>query len=332
MSDTPYAHLALLLLYGLVYLFGVVRIYRHEPMLGVLSFLFMPVGVYATVRYWNAEDDNPRVPVLVSIALLAISLGVLAYGAGDEPEPDHAEGYVELAQGGDEDPTAARVRLAVAYANLPYRAGTIELPEAQARIEVPGHFRFVSAEALRATGIDPGSTPQATRIGWIVHESVELAGDDAWYVEVDWFGEGFVSSERMTAFGNVALLAEARATAAKLAELDASERVELAGFAETPVFDVSEARLTWAEDIKYAGERSLDCRAVKLGRGGALMFSISAMQPQRGELCLRAVRLAADSSRFNERRAFTDYSRLFDSKARFDLVDLVTGRHRLPDS
>lgn len=330
MYTTLYAFFALPVLYGLVYLFGVVRIYRHEPLLGVLSFLFVPVGVYATVRYWRAEDDNPRVPVLASLAVLGIWLGMLAFGASDEPAPIEGAEYVELEGDAGQEPADEGLRVAVTFANLPYRSGTIDVPEAQARIDVPTHFRFVSAQALRAAGVDADGMPHASAVGWLVHESVELARADAWFIEVDWFGEGFVSSERMTAYGNVALLAEARATAAKLAELDASEQVELVGFAGPPVFDVSEARLTWAEEVEYAGERSLDCHAVKLGRGGALMLSIGAMSPQRGELCLLSVRLAAGSSRFNPNHAFTDYSRLFDTKSRFDLVDLVTGRHWLP--
>src|SRR5690606_39231476 len=199
-------------------------------------------------------------------------------------------------------------------------------------IDMPVHFRFVSAASLRAAGLDTVNVPHAESIGWMVHESVNLATDDAWAIEVDWFGEGYVSSERLTAFGNVALLAEARATAERLAELDASEEVELVRFAETPVFDVSEARLTWIEEVAYAGERSLDCHAVKLGRGGALMFTVASMEPQRHELCLLAVRLAAGSSRFEHNHASADYSRLFDSKSPIDLVDIVPGRNWLPES
>lgn len=332
MYTTLYAFLALPVLYGLVYLFGAIRIYRHEPLLGVLSFLFMPVGIYATVRYWSAEEDNPRVPVLVSLALLGIWIGMLAWGAGYQPPDEYAYDDEAPAQVEDEDPTAARVRLAVALARLPYRAGAIELPDAQAHVEVPAHFRFVSAEALREAGLDPGDMPHAKAIGWIVHETVNLAAADAWYIEVDWFGEGFVGAERLTAYGNDALLAEARATAARLVALDEGDDFDLVRFAETPVFDVSEARLTWVEEIAYAGEsgHALDCYAVKLGRGGALQYSISSMEPGRQELCLRAVRLAAGSSRFNEDRGYTDYSRLFDAKSPFDLVDLVTGRHWLP--
>ena len=330
MYTTLYAFLALPVLYGLVYLFGAIRIYRHEPLLGVLSFLFMPVGIYAMVRYWSAEDDNPRVPVLVSLALLGIWIGMLAWGGGYESVEEYAGGEVEVVQPEEDDPTAARVRVAVALAQLPYRGGSVELPDAQAEVEVPGHFRFVSAEALRRAGLDPGEVPHAKSIGWIVHESVDLASDEAWYIEVDWFGEGFVGAERLTAYGNDALLAEARATATRLSALDAAAEFDLVRFAETPVFDVSEARLTWVEEIAHAGEHALDCYAVKLGRGGALQYSISAMEPRRQELCLRAVRLVAGSSRFGEDRGYADYSRLFDTKAPFDLVDLVTGRHWLP--
>jgi uncharacterized membrane-anchored protein len=330
MSATSFAIFVLPVLFGVAWLLGAIRIHRNEPRLGKLSFLLMPVGVYATLRYWKAEDDNPRVPVLVGLILFGIWLGVLAFGGG-EPRAKHAGDEAGSARSEDEDPTGAGARGAVALATLPYRRGIVDLAEVQAQLDVPTHFRFVPAAALRAAGLDPGNVPYAVSIGWIVHERVNLAADDAWYIEVDWFGEGFVSTERMTAYGNSTLLAEARATMARQSELDASDDVELARFAETPVFDVSRARLTWVEEIASAGELSLDCHAVKLGRSGALSYSIGSMDVPRRELCLLAVRLAADSSRFNENRAFTDYSRLFDSKASFDLVDLVTGRHWLPD-
>lgn len=331
MSATSYALLALPVLFGLVYLFGAIRIHRHEPRLGVLSFLLLPVGIYATVRYWKAEQDNPRVPVLAALAILGVWLGMLAYGRGDEPPEEYSGDLGGSARSVGEEGMSARARDAVSLAGLPYRRGIVDLADVQARIDVPGHFRFVSTAALRAAGLVPGTVPHAKSIGWIVHESVNLAAGDAWYVEVDWFGEGFVSTERLTAYGNAALLAEARATAARLAALDASEGVGLVRFAETPVFDVSDARLTWVEEAEYAGERVLDCHAVKLGRSGALLYSIASMALERRELCLRAVRLVAGSSRFNGNRAFADYSRLFDTKSPFDLVDIVTGRHWLPE-
>jgi uncharacterized membrane-anchored protein len=312
------------------YLFGAMRIHRHDRRLGVLSFLLLPVGVYATVRHWRAGDDNPRVPMLVALALAGVWLAMLAFTVGPASHEDVVVDSGEYAQGAGDDATSASARRLVSLARLPYRRGIVELADVQAQIDVPTHFRFVAATALRAAGLAPGAVPHAKSIGWIVHEGVDLAADDAWYVEVDWFGEGFVGSERLTAYGNAALLAEARATAARLERSGARED-ELVRFAETPVFDVSDARLTWVAEANHAGERVLDCHAVKLGRSGALQFSIASMAPERGELCLRAVRLAAGSSRFNANRAFTDYSRLFDAKSPFDLVDIVTGRHWLPD-
>jgi uncharacterized membrane-anchored protein len=331
MSATSYAVLALPVLYGAAWLFGAVRIHRHDRRLGVLSFLLFPVGVYATVRYWRADHDNPRVPALVALALCGVWLGMLAFAGGPGSNEGYAGDSGEYARGAEDDATPAGVRGSVSLARLPYRRGVVDLADVQAQIDVPTHFRFVSAAALRAAGLSPGAVPHAKSIGWIVHEGVDLAAGDAWYIEVDWFGEGFVGSERLTAYGNAALLAEARATAARVAATEVPGHVELVRFAETPVFDVSDARLTWVAEADHAGERVLDCHAVKLGRSGALQFSIASMALERSELCLRAVRLAAASSRFNANRAFADYSRLFDSKSPFDLVDLVTGRHWLPD-
>jgi uncharacterized membrane-anchored protein len=328
-----YAFIALPILYGLFYLLAVVRIWRLDRTLGVLSLFFAPVGLYALVRYWGVDDDNPRVPMLVSFVALALWIGLMAAGLSYQP-PDHAQAYLsEDSSMIEEDPIAEKLRLAVAVANLPWRAGEVEIPEAQAVIDVPGHFRFVSAGALREIGAALGTAPQAQPIGWLVHESVNLVDDAAWFIEIEWFGKGFVSADSLSAYGNDALLATMRTNAERYSELDEYGDFDLVRLAEPPVFDAADSRLTWVEEIAYADEAAhlLDCYAIKLGRGGALMYSIEEVGASRQELCLRAVRLAAGRSRFNEGQTYADYSRLFDAKADFDLVGLVTGEFALPD-
>ena len=332
MFTTIYAFLALPVLYGLFYLLAVVRIWRLDRTLAIVSFFFAPVGLYAMVRYWSVEDDNPRVPMLVSFAALALWIGLLAWGLSYQP-PDYGQDYLEQdASLVEDDPVAEKLRLAVAVANLPWRAGEIDVPEAQAVIEVPQHFRFVSAEALRAIGATFGAAPQTQPVGWLVHESVDLVDDNAWFVEIEWFGAGFVSADSLSAYGNEALLATMRTNTARFSEIDEQDDYSLVRLAEPPVFDAGDSRLTWVEEIHYRSDDAnlLDCHAIKLGRGGALMYSIMEVATARQELCLRSVRLAAGRSRFNEDQAYADYSRLFDKKSDFDLVDLVNGEFALP--
>jgi uncharacterized membrane-anchored protein len=333
MFTTIYAFLALPILYGLFYLLAVVRIWRLDRTLAVLSFFFVPVGLYAMVRYWSVEQDNPRVPILVSFGALALWIGLLAWGLSYNP-PDYGQAYLsEDSSLVEEDPIAEKLRLAVAVANLPWRVGEVDIPAAQATIDVPEHFRFVSAEALREIGATLGAAPQPQPIGWLVHETVNLTDDSAWFIEIEWFGKGFVSADSLSAYGNDALLATMRANTARLSQLDDEDDFDLVRLAEPPVFDAGDSRLTWVEEIHYPDENAnlLDCYAIKLGRGGALMYSIMEAGASRQELCLRSVRLAAGRSRFNEGQAYADYSRLFDAKADFDLVGLVTGEFALPD-
>jgi uncharacterized membrane-anchored protein len=65
--------------------------------------------------------------------------------------------------------------------------------------------------------------------------------------------------------------------------------------------------------------------ASKLGRNGALVYSISEIEASRRELCLRSVRLLAGRSAFEKGQTYADHSRLLDKKAGYDLVGLVTG-------
>jgi uncharacterized membrane-anchored protein len=331
MFTTIYAFLALPVLCGLFYLLAVVRIWRLDRTLAVLSFFFTPVGLYAMVRFWSEDEDNPRVPMLVSFAALAAWIGLLAWGLSYQP-PQYDGDLSEYSNLVEEDPVAEKLRLAIAVANLPYRVGEIEIPEAQAVLDVPEHFRFVSAEALREIGATLGTAPRAQTVGWLLHESVNLVDDNAWLIEIEWFGHGFVSADSLSSYGNEALLAAMRTNTKRFSDLDEEDDYDLVRLAEPPVFDAADSRLTWVEEIHYPNEDTtlLDCYAVKLGRGGALMYTIVEAGLSRQELCLRAVRLAAGRSHFNEGQAYADYSRLFDSKADFDLVALLTGAFALP--
>lgn len=336
MFTTLYLFAVLPILGGLLYLLAVVRMWRTSRGLAVVMLLFWPAGLYALVSHWRDDEDNIRVPMFASLAAFALWWGLVAWGLSYEP-PQH-EGAIALGEA-EEDGSAAdaepslddKLRLSIAMANLPYRGGRVEIANAHATLDVPEHFRFVDRNGLLAASAALGR-PGDNAAGWMVHASVDPAAADAWIIEIGWTGDGFIADDAFAMRTHDSLFAEAQQATAQLSARQGDEGgFSLVRFAEPPMFDAAQHSVTWVEEIAYAGETEhrLDCYAARLGRGGALLFVINEVEMKRQELCLRAVRLAAARTEFEAGQAYTDHSALFDHKAKYDLVALVSGKASL---
>lgn len=225
--------------------------------------------------------------------------------------------------------------LLAALGRLRPRRGVVEIAPAAAVLEVPAHFRFVDHDALQGLYEEIGGSPEASSVGWLVHESVELGSDDAWFVEVQWLGDGYVRDNGFATRTGAQLLVDAQDAAARLSERrdEGEPAFRLVRYVDVPSFDVGRDSATWVEELAYEGadEHRLDCYALKLGRHGVLLFSILEIGVERRELCLRSVRLAAGRTRFEPGRTYADHSRLFDRKAAYDLAAVVSGAAALRD-
>lgn len=325
---------ALLILAGLLYLLAIVRMWGTRRSLAVVMLIFPPAALYALVGHWADRRNNIRLPTLGAIAVLALWLGLIVAGVGPMPGTRHG-----IARGGTHhDALVAdihgrvddrKLRLAVALANLPYRSGRVELARAHARIDVPTHFHFIDGPDLQTLYAGTDSDRGQNTVGWLVHESVNLATPDAWHVKIDWMGDGFIAENDLAVYAHQALLADAQHATAQRSDLQGKgvTGFSLIRYAEPPAFDAANHGVTWVEELAYANqnEHRLDCYAAKLARGGALVYSMSAIGMQRQELCLRAVRLAATRTEFASGHAYTDHWGLFDRAADYDVVELITG-------
>jgi uncharacterized membrane-anchored protein len=278
-----------------------------------------------------------RVPLLAAIAMFGVSWALLAR------DMQRLELYASEAEDGATSPVSAKtrvsdalddkLRVSIALAKLPLRSGRVEIEPAQAAIEVPQHFRFVDRTALQALHEEIGGELAPSSVGWLVHEGVDLGADDAWFVEVEWLGGGYVRENGFAARPSTQMLAEAQDAIAKLSDSqdEDAQDFSLVRYVEAPLFDTDRASATWVEELSYEGdaEHRLDCYAAKLGRSGALLFSILEVGMRRQELCLRSVRLAAGRTQFDRGQTYADHSGLFDRKAKYDLADVVTGEAAL---
>jgi uncharacterized membrane-anchored protein len=328
-----YLFAALPIVAGLLYLLALVRVWRSNQMLAILMLLLWPIGLYALVKYWNEKDEGVRMPLLASFAIVAVWLGFIAWGLAYQPpvSAQMAEGGYEEEEeaSADDGGIGAQVRRSVALANLPSSTGRVDFPAAHASIDVPEHFRFIDRDALVKAFAGTEDEPGEQSIGWLVHERVDLAAKGAWHVDVDRLAEGFVSDDTFASQSRETLLAAAKQATRTLSEQqDAGEPAySLVGYPDLPHLDPASHSVAWVAEIAYEGkpQHVLDCIAIKLGRNGALVYSISEIEPSRRELCLRSVRLLAGRSAFEKGQTYADHSRLLDKKAGYDLVGLVTG-------
>lgn len=324
---------------GLLCLLAAARVWRVHRGLALGMALFFPVGVYALARYWNERDIGIRLPMIAAIALAASSWILLARdvrefdsGAGLTIAEDAMPFLASRAPA--DDAIADKLGLSIALSALPLQGGRVEIPVARAAIEVPARFRFADREGLQALYEKVGESLPESSVGWLVHESVDLAAEDAWFVEVEWLGDGHVREDGFSDRTPEQLLADAREAtdALSLMITGEGEGFRLVDYAEAPVLDTESDTATWVEELAYEGDREhrLDCYAAKLGRGGVLVFSILEVGLARREVCLRSVRLAAGRTVFDAGQSYDDHSWLFDRRARYDLAAVVSGAAALP--
>jgi hypothetical protein len=199
----------------------------------------------------------------------------------------------------------------------PASPASVRADSATSRREPPAPVAAAAVAALD----EPDEPGAASRMS--SGTSVNLADDEAWFVAVYWYPDGFVAESDFGSQPPATLLGEAqRATQA----LSDDEDYRLVRYAEDPELDTGRHLVTWVEETAEGrAAHRLECHAAKLGRRGAVEYIISDVAKAHQELCLRSVRLAAARTAFADGETYEDHSRLFDHKARYNLAGLVTG-------
>jgi hypothetical protein len=151
---------------------------------------------------------------------------------------------------------------------LRFRRGLVRLGPAFASMQVPEHFRFVSAQQLgtlaeiRGVPVDPHS------LGWVVHERVDLRSSDFWFVDVQFHECGHLAPP---------------AGSSSLTQLSADD--------DQLHWDSALTAASWTSSGKNAALS--DRSVVRLLRHGALLFKAGDLTPGQRELGLRATRMLA---------------------------------------
>lgn len=348
----------LLVAYLLLFVFGAwmaIKVGRDSALMGILVFFVPFIGLLLVIKNWGSDNDL-RVPALGWIlafgwywhsaqgvadqALQGLDPATIAaLQRGEELTPEQEAQLSQnmggllgidpdaMPQGMDVDPIEFN-QAALRINTIERKRGTVMLPEAKARLDVPMHFRFLEGAAVRAAMADSGEVFEPGFLGWVIHESVDLSKPEQWdwIIEVDAANDGHVKAEGLDASNQAALVERAKAAAARIAKLDVEgiHHNLFNGYRVAPVLDGANQTAAWVSDLAYAdGTQALKCASIRLGRSAQVIYRLRAVADDAAELCLREVRLLASRTAFLAGQEYQQAGML-DGKSDFELAAYAT--------
>jgi uncharacterized membrane-anchored protein len=310
------------------WLWLVIRVFSASGLLaGILAFICWPVAIIDTIKHWNDPPNSVARPFFATLLAFA-ALWTFALRFQVEVMEAH-EAMLAKGDGGvlgaaEGDPESMAMRLRQAMSRLQVQRGEVSIPQAHATLAIPQHFRLVPKRSIEALAAELGGyPPDPDLFGWLVHDSVDVADDDAWFIEVHYNDVGHVSESDPEELGGPELVAANR----EVTDRYAGGEYRFESFAHAPTWREDIGTLAWGETLSYSDEPEalVDCYAVKPTREGVIEFVVEYMEKERSELCLRSVRLMAASTRFDPGWAWEDYSFWRDKRSGSDFADVVTG-------
>lgn len=295
-------------------------LWPRNQVLAVACLVFFPLALIALVAYWKDPKADVRIPfglalVAYVVAGILLLLGVedvpraetaavptrgLELSADNNPSPAPAtdqstagfiptDKVVVIPLPGPEVEAQQRRELEAAAQQIAWRFGTVDLNPAPARLEQPTDFRFaLRSQAIRAARLR-GTPLDNYVIGWSVHRNVDLARDDAWYVQLRYRAVAQMP-RAPTMMGDkdndAAVRADYARDLAGLLQGDAARSIHNA------TWDSTLNLASWEWQRENTGEARDYVVAVPMSNG-VLELSVPALHPSQAELGQRAARLMA---------------------------------------
>ncbi len=181
-----------------------------------------------------------------------------------------------------------RIELAQAATALSWRVGTVDLAPAPARLKLPSQFRLLARQWLIRLARLHGVPYDNHAMGWIVHQSVDLGREDAWFVQVRFLPQAERFNPPSVAFGEDTPEAQAAFVvriAAKAEPRNAEAPIAAAWDRESGIATWRNGEEGSAAPISYYAARVIE--------GGLLVFVVSNLDEAHAELAERSVRLIA---------------------------------------
>ena len=214
--------------------------------------------------------------------------------------------------------------------SLHFRNGTIEVPEAKARFNLDGDFRYLDkADARRVLEDLWGNPPDEDVLGLIVPRSPGLTDEQSWAVVVTWSDDGYVSDDDASKIDYTQLLhdmQEQTREANPEREKAGYGSLQLIGWAVPPRYDAGNNKLYWAKELQFDGEanHSLNYDIRVLGRHGYLSLNaVSGM----AELALvrEGMEKLLPMAEFEPGARYADHNPKTDKVAAYGVATLIGG-------
>lgn len=174
-----------------------------------------------------------------------------------------------------------------AAALVSWQFGRIDFPVADSVLQMPQHFRFASRATLLQIARLRGTPLSADVLGWVVHRDVNLAREDAWYVQVRFVPLQAPLAAPDTLLDPVERAAEEADHVARIARALGGDPASLQSMA----WDTTAALASWQRPDPSAPYA--DHAVARVLPRGILEFSVPSLHAAHAELGARAARLVA---------------------------------------
>jgi uncharacterized membrane-anchored protein len=256
---------------------------------------------------------------LLAVVALAVTLGLPAAG--------------QAAPKAREEASAASVAKArdAAYPwekTLTRRTGVIDLPGANARLNMGEGYYFLGPEDSRKVIVDGWGNPPGQAddvLGMIFPKGMSPMDNGSWGAVVTWNPSGYVDDKdaKTADYGKILQTLKDGEKDDNDARTKAGFKpIHLVGWAEPPSYDPAHHVVIWARQLESEGVQGLNYDVRVLGRKGVLSLNI--VGSMEG---LAAIRQAAqgvrDAAQFNGGDRYADFKPGLDKTAGYGIAGLV---------
>jgi len=215
--------------------------------------------------------------------------------------------------------------------SLDPRSGEIELPAANATLNVPESFYFLGPEDSKTVLEEVwGNPPGNAVLGMLFPAGQTPLDQSTWGVTIEYLDDGYVSDEDAAEIDYDDMLKDLQAdvrTESKARVEAGYEAISLVGWASPPYYEQSTNKLHWAQEYSFgeAEENTLNYNIRVLGRKGLLHMNFIAGMNQ-----LDTIKDNVDTvlalAEFDQGSTYAEFDPSMDKVAAYGLGALVAGK------
>ncbi len=216
-------------------------------------------------------------------------------------------------------------------ARLAWQTGEIPLRGGLATLRVPGSFRFLGPSDARLVLENVwGNPPDDSPLGMLFPAATGPLDSANWAVLVTYEEDGYVKDDEAAELDFGKLLKEMQASTRegnRAREEAGYPAVELVGWAQPPRYASTAHKLSWAQELRFAGEPAgpLNYDVRVLGRRGVLVLTAISGITELAAVDSGMVAVM-DLVEFNEGHRYADFIPGTDQVAAYGLGALVAGK------